>query len=43
MNLTAYPEMKKYLIETLEIYPRFTARLNNYSRQVIKEIGESNR
>ena len=43
MNLTAYPGIKKFLIETLEIYPSITSGLMNYSRQVIKEIGESNR
>jgi len=42
MNLTAYPGIKKFLIETLEIYPSITSGLMNYSRQVIKEIDESN-
>ena len=42
MNLTAYPGIKKFLIETLEIYPSITSGLMKYSRQVIKEIDESN-
>ena len=40
--LTTYPRIQKFLIEALDICPSITSGFMGQSRQVIKEIDESN-